>query len=120
MRLRLVSVFLMLILGACAGTDEAPPEAEPAESAAETEEGAASQADPKLAKICEDAFELIDSNEPGTVPRKEATKLANEAFFVDDSVQVTSAFSNLNNVYVYDDGTSSEAEVRAQLDDICI
>lgn len=110
---------MTLLLGACTSDDPDPA----ADAAAQTEQ--APDAEPpaaptqSLAKVCEKAFNLIDNNEPGTVPRKKAVALANEAFFADDSVPVTEAFSNLNNVYVFDDGTSSETEVRSQLHAIC-
>ncbi len=61
----------------------------------------------------------MEKYEPGTVPRNKVVALANDAFFIDDSVPVTEAFSNLNNVYVFDDGTSSEQEVRSQLTQVC-
>jgi len=120
----LIALLLTLgvLLSACGGDEEptAPSAKQSAqESEAEQEPPEEEAIDPELAEVCEKAFELIDTEEPGTVPRKRAVTLANEAYFIDDSVSVNEAFSNLNNVYVFDDGTSSEQEVRAQLTQVC-
>lgn len=112
---------VLLLLGGC--TEEVDNGA-PQEAAQEGEREYDKQppsppANARLAAACEGAFALIENNEPGTVPRKKAVELANEAFFADDSPATNEAFSNLNNVYVFDDGTSSEAEVEAQLNEVC-
>lgn len=113
-----VALLVGFLLGACA-TDELNPAADASQQADPADAEPPAVANPRLAKVCRNALDLIDSNQPGTVPRKKAVALANEAFFADDSGPVTEAFSNLNNVYVFDDGTSSEAEVRAQLAAAC-
>ena len=92
------------------GTANDEPQGTPEENEAEPS---------PLAAVCEKAFALIEESEPGTVSRKKAVALANEAFFIDDSPETNEAFSNLNNVYVYDDGSSSPEEVRSQLEVAC-
>lgn len=118
--MRLIALgFVILLFGGCGGGEEPVPQVQPEQSSEQDQDSSGSDVDPALVKVCEAASELIESYEPGTAPRKKAVALANEAFIIDDSVEVTSAFSNLNNVYVYDDGISSEAEVQAQLEEVC-
>ena len=110
---------VFLFFGSCGGVEEPPQETSEQPQIESQQEPEPAQEGSPLAKVCDRAFDLIDNNEPGSVPRKKAVVLANEAFFIDDSVPVTEAFSNLNNVYVFDDGSSSEEEVRSQLEQVC-
>jgi hypothetical protein len=111
---------LAALLLACGG---GPESSEPKPRQAQQDESRSK--DPKssskspLERPCKRAFALIEANEPGEVKRKNAVDIANQAYFIDDSPRVNAAFSNLNNVYVYDDGSSSEEEVRNQLTAVC-
>lgn len=115
-KLLVVLSSICLMLGACAETDQPDP-APGAKSSPTKQESSEKQS--KLTRPCEQAFALIDKYDPGEAPRKEAVEIANTAFVADDSPEVSEAFSNLNNVYVFDDGTSSPSEVRSQLEKIC-
>lgn len=107
-----------VLLSCCSGAEPEPGSASPGQTV-ETEQDSGSNPVSPLKKVCDKAFALMEKYEPGTVPRNKVVALANDAFFIDDSVPVTEAFSNLNNVYVFDDGTSSEQEVRSQLTQVC-
>lgn len=126
--MRAISALLIsttLMLGACGGdaqptgTEAGPVSTPEDEVESELTEEPEDTGNPDLANVCDRALVLIETNQPGTMPRKKAVNLANEAFFIDSSVPVNEAFSNLNNVFVYDDGTSSEEEVRSQLEAVC-
>ena len=116
---RLLTALVLATLAVACGSSEPPQETEPRGAQQEQAPEPQEQAKSPLERPCKRAFALIEANEPGEAKRKVAVAIANEAFFIDDSVPVTTAFSNLNNVYVFDDGTSSEAEVRNQLDSAC-
>ena len=118
-RVIIVGAGFCLSLGISCNSPNQPSEAPRPDTQDVSQAPAAKPQNTQLRKVCERAFDLIENNEPGSVPRRKAVALANEAFFIDDSIRVTEAFSNLNNVYVFDDGTSSEEEVRRQLEDVC-
>lgn len=114
-----------IVLTACAVTSEvesdssAKPSADIKKDSSSAPNESSPDAKSGLMAPCEQAFTLMETYEPGDAPRKEALEIANQAFFVDDSPDVTEAFSNLNNVYVFDDGSSSVDEVRSQLEAVC-
>lgn len=113
-------LILLALVGCGADSEPATGGADDATTTSQaTQETAADDEASPLAGVCKKAFALIDNSEPGTVPRKKAVALANEAFFIDDAPETNEAFSNLNNVYVYDDGSSSPEEVRSQLEHVC-
>lgn len=117
----LSGVAVATLMFACGGAPE--PSSEPGPRQAQQEESSKSSnggsSKSPLERPCRRAFALIEANEPGEAKRREAVSIANQAYFIDDSPKATTAFSSLNGVYVFDDGSSSEAEVRTQLNAVC-
>jgi hypothetical protein len=111
---------LVVLLIACGGPESSPKvtarQSQQDESKPQTSKDSTKS---PLEHPCQRAFTLIEANDPGEAKRKEAVAIANQAYFIDDSPRVNAAFSNLNNVYVYDDGSSSEEEVRHELNAVC-